>query len=281
VSFGFRSDVRPTPVQRNGNAEAMRAVPQFEPRTVVANVVSPWERIATDIGGNVYASACAAPGDPLFYQPQAIAIFGGDYGELGPQGAFDGAATSDTHYRMVKTRGVPNLVKGTMQGFLGALGDDSDGLPDDFFAGLSESPSVPTDSSGLPAGFFSGASASPLPPSGSVFYTDPAAPNFANDLTFAPPTVTVPVLSATTATANTSAVQQAQAQAITASAAAANTALRTATGTTALSVAQQQALLAAQNPLAQVVPGLNMTVGNLLLMGGVLIGGAVLISKLK
>lgn len=280
--LAFKSDIRPTPTQRNGNAEAMRAVPQFEPRTIVRNAVSPWERIATDVGGQGYTNACADPSDPLFYQPQAIAIFGGDYGTLEAQGAYDGAATSDTHYRMVKTRGVPSLVRGTMQGFLRGMGDSD--LPDDFFGGLSESPSLPTDSSGLPSGFFSGASASPLPPSFSVYYTDPAAPNLANDLVFAQPTVTVPVLSATTASAAStpsSAVQTAQAQAITASAAAANTAIRTATSTQAMTAAQQQALLAAQNPLAQVVPGIGMTVGNLLLIGGVLIGGAVLISKLK
>jgi len=288
MSLAFNTDVRPTPVQRNGNAEAMRAVPQFEPRTIVTNRVSPWERLATEIGGHGYAAACAAPGDPLFYQPQHIAEFGGDYGIL----AYDGAPVADTMHRMVRAPQSPALVRGTMQSFidphsglsvhkgLRGLGDDGSDLPSDFFTGLTASPSLPTDSSGLPAGFFSGASASPLPPSSSIYYTDAAAPNLANDLTFAAPTITVPTLSPAPTTANSASTQQAAA--ITSLASVANTGIKAATQPSAAALtAAQQAALAAQNPLNQVVPGLNMTVGTLLLMGGVLIGGALLISKLK
>lgn len=277
MSLAFNiTEVRPTPVTKNGNAEGMRAVPQFEPRTIVGNPVSPWERLSTEIGGHRYCNAAADPGDPLFYAPATLAQIGGDFGVIG----YEGAPVADTHYRMVRAKGTPAFLRSTMQGFLGAMGDDSDGLPDDFFSGLSETPTVPTDSSGLPAGFFSGASASPLAPSSSVYYTNPNAPVLANDLTFAQPTITVPTISATTSTAATN-PQTAQAQAITASANAANTAIKTATGTQALTAQQAAALAAAQNPLNQVVPGIGMTVGNLLLMGGILIGGAVLISKLK
>jgi hypothetical protein len=285
MSLAFNvTEVRPTPVTRNGNADGMRAVPQFEPRTIVGNAVSPWERLATQIGGNGYCNAAAAPGDPLFYAPATLAQIGGDYGVIG----YEGAPVADTMHRMVRAKGTPAFLRGTMSAFLmpqgmgRALGDDGDDLPDDFFSGLSASPSLPTDSSGLSAGFFSGASASPLAPSSSVYYTNPAAPVLTNDLTFAPPTITVPTISSAPGNASTPAsVQTAQAQAITSLAQAGNTAIKAATTNTALTAQQAAALAAAQNPLAQVVPGLNMTVGNLLLMGGVLVAGAVLISKLK
>lgn len=285
MSLAFNNrEVRPTPTQRNGNAEAMRAVPQFEPRTIVGNRVSPWERLATEIGGHGYFTACAAPGDPLFYQPQHLAEIGGDYGIL----EYEGAPVSDTMHRMVSAVQSPAFLRGTMQSFidphaglsvhkgLRGLGDDD--LPDDFFSGLSASPTLPTDSSGLPSGFFSGASASPIVPTG-VSYAPPVAPNLANDLVFAQPTITVPTF-APTSTANAAATQQAAA--ITSLASVANTGIKAATTPSAAALtAQQQALLAAQNPLNTIVPGLNMSVGTLLLMGGVLIAGAVLISKVK
>ena len=303
LAFNSR-DVRPTPVQKNGNAEAMRAVPQYEPRTVVQNRPSYWERLSTEIGAPAYANAraCHIPSgaSPEFFQPQRIAVFGGDYGVL----EYAGAPVADTMHRQVVPSGSPALVRGTMHSFIDphgglsvhkgmrGLGDVSDedfydafsGVPapsGDFYSGAFSSPVIP-DTTGtglLSPGFFAGASAQPLAPTSSVYYSDPAAPTFANP-TFAAPSVSTPVLRAPT-TSNAAATQQAAA--ITSLASVGNTAIRAATtpGTTAMTAQQAAALQAAQNPLNQVVPGLNMSVGSLLLMGGVLIGGAVLISKLK
>jgi hypothetical protein len=211
----------------------------------------------------------------------------------------------DTEYRMVLESAPPPLVRGTMQGFLSGpagtrlrgparfpavlglsglsgLGQDDDGgLPEDFFGGLSETPSLPTDSSGLPTGFFSGATASPVIPLSSPL-AQPVGPAIApvlptSDMSFAPTAPVVGVPSPTTSVA-----APGVAGAITASATAINTALKStmAPSATALTAAQQAAL-AAQNPFNTVIPGLNMSVGTVLLMAGVLVGGAVLVSKLK
>lgn len=260
--LAFGTDVRPTPTQKNGNADAMRDVPQYEPRTIVSNPVTRWEQLATEIGAPSMAIACVNDGTPLHYAPSAIAQISRTAGLQG-----------DTAHRTVRTHGVPALVRGTMQGFLGrGLGDDSS-----FTAGTPMETTSYADYSNdlIPPSDFSGFSSEPLillP--GSAYPTaaelTPSYESYSQQL-FLPPTTSTPARSSGTASA------------ITAAGSTANNLLRTSLtpGATALTAQQRAAAVAAQNPLNQVVPGINMTVGTMLLIGGVIIGGALLVSKIR
>jgi hypothetical protein len=245
---------RPTPGTQNPFAQAMREVPSYEPRCVVGNQPTPWELLATDVGAPAQALACACPGDPLFYSPGTMA-------QINPDGML---LRSDTQQRTVHAKGAPAiLTMGRMAGFLRGLGQDEGDLPPDFFGGADSGPIVPDFSPTVitPPDFGIGIT----PPSGNIF----ALP------AYLPPPIVPP------ATAAPGGISQAI-TALTNVGSAITKAVQPPTPTAnAMTAAQINAAKVAANPLNQSLGFGGLTVGNLLLMAGVLIGGSLLISKTK
>lgn len=268
---------RPTPGTTNAYAEAMRQVPSYEPRCVVANVPSRMQDIVTDVQFSPGADACACPGDPTFFSPGTLAQI--DNSDL--------IGRRDTKQRAVSAVGIPPiLTMGRMHHFLGALGQN-DFL--DTTGDLQDTPFLPTDTIDITSFPITGDLQAPPTPLFPIIPSGPSEQSILETTSTpitgelqAPPTTTIPVLNITqpsptvnpTSTAITGATNVATQ--ITKALSSQPT-----PGSTAMTAAQIAAANAAKNPLNQSVGIAGLTVGNLLLIAGVLVGGVVLISQTK
>jgi hypothetical protein len=253
--------LRPTPGTVNRLAESMRQVPAYEPRTVVCNCMTKMQHHATDHLFSPGSDARASVGNPVFYNPGTQALTYG-YPNM----------SADTTHRLVHAKGMPAILRGAaMTRFHAGLGQD-DGTYEDVGSTLIE-PTYSDVGAGLlnPAGLISTPGISDL-----STYED-----VGSTLTPPPAAVTPTLVSEYQANPQSFLSQTPSLlQSISSGISKIFSPSPTPTAT-ALTTQQAAALAAAQNPLNQPtgIPG--MTVGELLLIAGVLVGGAVLVSKLR